>query len=210
MSPSEQAFGQGSAARGAPTGPARTDRGTRDASAAQAKGAPGSTGSRAAGSSGAGSSGAGSSGAGSTGAARTTGPGASGRPSVQRRPTQGSSTRRVRLTVAKVDPWSVLKLSFLLSVGLGIAIVVAAFMLWSVIDGMGVFTDVNRLLSDVVGDDSNLDVLEIISLGRVLSLATVVAVVDVVLLTALSTLGAFLYNITSSLVGGLQVTLSDD
>lgn len=119
-------------------------------------------------------------------------------------------TRRARLTVSRVDPWSVLKLSFLLSVGIGIAIVVAAFVLWSVLDGMGLFTQVDSLARDVVGDESPVELESVLGLGRVLSLATVVAVVDVVLLTALATLGAVLYNLASSLVGGLQVTLSDD
>lgn len=120
------------------------------------------------------------------------------------------SPRRVRLTVARVDPWSVLKLSFLLSVAVGVAIVVSAVALWSVLDGMGIFDDVNRLAGDVAGDESSVDVLSFIGLGRVVSLATVIAVVDVFLITALATLGAFLYNLTTSLVGGLVVTLSDD
>lgn len=119
-------------------------------------------------------------------------------------------TRRARLTVSRVDPWSVLKLSFLLSVGVGIAIVMAAFVFWSVLDGMGLFTQVDSLVRDVVGEESPVELESVFGLGRVLSLATVVAVVDVVLLTALATLGAVLYNLASSLVGGLQVTLSDD
>src|SRR5699024_2329159 len=36
-----------------------------------------------------------------------------------------SGPRRVRLSVARVDPWSVMKLSFLLSIAVGIGIVVA-------------------------------------------------------------------------------------
>jgi hypothetical protein len=101
-----------------------------------------------------------------------------------------------------------MKLSFLLSVALGIALVVAAGVLWTILDGMGVFADVNRVTSEVLAQP--FDVLDYVGLGKVLSLATVIAVVDVVLLTALSTLGAFLYNVASSLVGGLHVTLSDD
>ena len=112
--------------------------------------------------------------------------------------------------MASVDPWSVLKLSFLLSVAIGIALVVASVVLWSVLDGMGVFTDINKVLEDVGGAQSRLNVYDYVGFGRVVSLSTVLGVVNVVLMTALSTLGAFLYNLASSLVGGLNVTLTDE
>ncbi|GAB7192153.1 hypothetical protein NUM3379_28620 [Kineococcus sp. NUM-3379] len=129
------------------------------------------------------------------------------------RPGQGAATdgmpRRVRLTLARIDPWSVTKLSFLLSVAVGLALVVATAVVWVVLNGMGVFSSVNGLLQTIVGSNG-LDVYEYVGFGKVVSLATVVAVVDVVLLTALSTLVAFLYNVSAALVGGLRVTLSDD
>ena len=37
-----------------------------------------------------------------------------------------------------------------------------------------------------------------------------VAAIDVVLLTAIATLGAFLYNMSAALLGGLEVTLAED
>jgi hypothetical protein len=114
--------------------------------------------------------------------------------------------RRVRLGVARVDPWSVMKLSFLLSIALGIILVIAVAVLWYVLDAMGVFTAVSGPVSEV----SEVDLLEYTARNRVLGIAVMVGVVNVVLITALSTLAAFLYNLSSSLVGGLQVTLSDD
>ena len=125
------------------------------------------------------------------------------------RPAPGAP-RRVRLLVSRVDPWSVMKLSFLLSVAIGIAMVVAAGVLWTVLDGMGVFTDVNDLVAKIMGSSGAFDINDYVGFGKVLSIGTVLAVVNVVLLTALSTLGAFLYNIAASLVGGLHLTLSDD
>ena len=120
--------------------------------------------------------------------------------------------RKVRLNLARLDPWSVLKLSFLLSVGLGIATVVATLVVWQVLNGMGVFTQLNSLVRDIIGSQAGVtfDLYSYVGRSRVLSLATVLAVVNVVLLTALSTLGAFLYNLSAGLVGGLHVTLSDD
>jgi Transmembrane domain of unknown function (DUF3566) len=118
--------------------------------------------------------------------------------------------RTVRLTLARVDPWSVLKLSFLLSVALGIGLVTGAIVLWSVIDSMGVLDSVNKVLRDIDGSNSTFSLYDYVGLGRVISLSTFIGVINVVIIMALSTLGAFLYNIASSLVGGLHVTLSDD
>jgi hypothetical protein len=125
-------------------------------------------------------------------------------------PAASASGRRVRLTVSRVDPWSVMKISFLISVAVGIAIVVMVAVLWLILDGMGVFSSVNGTIKDVAGDNSSFDLMDYIALPRVLSLAVVIGVIDVILMTALSTLAAFLYNVCSSLVGGVQLTLSDD
>lgn len=124
-------------------------------------------------------------------------------------PPPATGPRRVRLTVSRVDPWSVMKLAFLLSVAVGIALVVAAAVLWSVLDGMGVYEDVNRIVREILADPS-FDVHDYVGFNKVVSLATVIAVVDVVLATAIATLVAFLYNLATALVGGLHVTLSDD
>lgn len=122
-----------------------------------------------------------------------------------------ASARRVRLTVSRVDPWSAMKISFLLSVALGIAGVVMVFVLWTILAGMGVFDQINGIIGQVVQDgEQRFDIMDFIGLGRVLSLSIVIAVIDVILVTAIATLGAFLYNVSSALVGGVQLTLTDD
>lgn len=120
--------------------------------------------------------------------------------------------RRVTLSLSRVDPWSAMKLSFLLSVAVGIAGVIMTAALWMVLSSMGVFADLNRTVEGVLNSSNGakIDLMNYIGLGRVVSLTIVIAVIDVILVTAISTLGAFLYNICSSLVGGLQVTLTDD
>lgn len=122
---------------------------------------------------------------------------------------QPAATRRVRLLVSRVDPWSVMKLAFLLSVSLGIVLVVAVAILWSVLNGMGVWNMLNTVTNEITSSE-DFDIATMVSLSRVISGATVVAVANVVLMTAMATLGAVIYNITAQLVGGLQVTLSDD
>ena len=47
-------------------------------------------------------------------------------------------------------------------------------------------------------------------MSRVLGFTMLVSVIDVVLITAIATLGAFLYNMAASLLGGIEVTLAED
>lgn len=119
--------------------------------------------------------------------------------------------RRVRLTASRIDPWSAMKVSFLVAVGLGIATVIMITVLWMLLSGMGVFDQINSMVNKVIGDTSTkFDLMDIAGFGRVVSLSVVLGVVNVLLLTAMATLGAFLYNICASLVGGVQMTLTDD
>jgi hypothetical protein len=127
------------------------------------------------------------------------------------KPAPKAKVRRARLLISKVDPWSVLKMAFLLSVALGIVTVVAAIVLWTVLDLTGIFDQVDSLLGTLSGSEGGgFELKKVASLGQVASFATIIAVVNVVLLTALSMLSAVLYNISATLVGGVGVTLTDD
>jgi hypothetical protein len=119
--------------------------------------------------------------------------------------------RRVRLAVARVDPWSVMKMSFLLSVALGIAGVILTAVLWMILSTMNVFTDVEGVLQSLQTTTSDpFSIKDYVGFGRVVSLSIVIGVIDVILMTAIATVMAFLYNICSALVGGVQLTLTDD
>lgn len=104
-----------------------------------------------------------------------------------------------------------MKISFLLSVALGLAMVVMTIVLWTVLDAMGVFDQINGVVGQVIQDGGQtFDILDFVGFTRVVSLSIVIGVVDVILMTAIATLGAFLYNVSSALVGGVQLTLTDD
>jgi hypothetical protein len=121
-------------------------------------------------------------------------------------------TRRARLRLVHLDPWSVMKTSFLLSIAFGIVTVVAVAVVWSVLGAAGVWDSINQTVADVLGGDSaqNFDIQNYVGTSRVLGFTMIVAVVDVVLITAISTLGAFLYNLAAALLGGVEVTLAED
>ncbi|OJV80950.1 MAG: hypothetical protein BGO37_15650 [Cellulomonas sp. 73-92] len=133
------------------------------------------------------------------------------RPASGRTPVVGGpGPRRVRLAVSRLDPWSVMKLAFLMSFAAGIMLVVAVSVLWLTLDGLHVFTSLNNLVTQIVGQESSINILTYVQFSKVLSITTLVAVIDVLLLTALATIGAFLYNVVAALVGGVHVTMTDE
>ena len=124
----------------------------------------------------------------------------------------GRPPRRARLRLTRVDPWSVMKTAFLLSIAFGVVTVVSVLMVWSVLGAAGVWDSINPTVQDVVGgqDSAGFDVTDYLGTSRVIGFTMLVAVIDVVLLTAIATLGAFLYNMAAALLGGIEVTLAED
>ncbi|MDO5093842.1 MAG: DUF3566 domain-containing protein [Propionibacteriaceae bacterium] len=120
-------------------------------------------------------------------------------------------TRKARLRLSRIDPWSVMKTSFLFSIAFGIMLVVIVAVLWSVVVGSGALDAVNSTMTQLIGDEENKFSIEAyINGGRVIGLAAVLAAVDVVIMTAVATLFAFLYNLAAAVIGGLEVTLAED
>jgi hypothetical protein len=132
---------------------------------------------------------------------------------TRRRPAPSRAPRRARLRLSRIDPWSVMKVSFLLSIAFGIVTVVSVFMVWSVLGAAGVWSSINNTVSDTVSSGNNVSTFNIedyLGMSRVLGFTMLVSVIDVILITAIATLGAFLYNMAASLLGGIEVTLSED
>ncbi|MFD7988269.1 DUF3566 domain-containing protein, partial [Kitasatospora indigofera] len=121
-------------------------------------------------------------------------------------------TRKARLRVTKADPWSVMKVSFLLSLAVGVILIVAAAVLWMTLDSLGVFDSLTKTLKDVTGSDTTggLNLMDYVGFGKVMSFTVLIAVVDVVLLTALATLSAFIYNTAAGFTGGVELTLAEE
>ena len=120
--------------------------------------------------------------------------------------------RKARLRLVQVEPWSVMKTAFMLSIAIGIVTVVAVGIVWGVLGAAGLWDSVNSIVQDSVGDSSGspFQIQEYLGTSRVLGFTMIVAVADVVLITAIATLGAFLYNMAASLLGGIEVTLAED
>lgn len=122
-----------------------------------------------------------------------------------------AAARTARLRLARIDPWSVMKVSFALSIALAIVTVIAISIVWFVLGAAGVWDAVNSSVASLLSDDAqSFDITEYVGYGRVVGFALLVSAVDVVLITAIATLGAFLYNLAASLLGGLELTLAED
>jgi hypothetical protein len=145
------------------------------------------------------------------------GPGAGARVSEAIRSARATVTaaasrgpRRARLYLKRVDPWSVMKFSFAVSFVLFIIGVVATAVLYMALDTMGVVGSVNKALGEMVGATGG-DVkttFKITAKGIIVGSA-LLGLVNVVLFTALATLSAFIYNVCSDLVGGIELTLAE-
>jgi hypothetical protein len=151
----------------------------------------------------------GAAGAAAVGAARVTETVRAARQTVASAAARGP--RRARLNLKRIDPWSVMKFSFAVSVVLFIVVVVATSVLYLALDAMGVWGEVNRSLGDLVnasGGDTAGGGFRVTAWG-VIGTSMLVGAVNVVLFTALATLGAFIYNVCADLVGGVELTLAE-
>lgn len=129
-------------------------------------------------------------------------------PTALRRP--GRGPRRASLQIKRFDPWSVLKLSLVLGVAMFFVWLVAVGVLYTVLDGMGVWDKLNGTYSQLVGGETAGAPAEaLISAGRVFGIAAILGAINIVLVSALATVSAFIYNVSADLAGGLEVTLSE-
>lgn len=121
--------------------------------------------------------------------------------------------RKARLRISRIDPWSVMKTTFLFSIAFGIMFFVAIYLLWSIIESSGLFGAINELVVDLIANPNDTNpwrIEDYVSTNRVLGITALLAVVNVVITTALGTIFAFLYNLSANVLGGLEVTLAED
>jgi hypothetical protein len=122
----------------------------------------------------------------------------------------GRGPRRARLHLKRIDPWSVMKFAFAVSFVLFVVLIVATSVLYLALDAMDVFKSINKLLSDLVNSTGGSgDSTFRITAKGVIGGAALLGVVNVVLFTALATLGSFIYNVCADLVGGIELTLAE-
>jgi hypothetical protein len=115
---------------------------------------------------------------------------------------------RASMQIRRFDPWSVLKVSLVLSVALFFVWMISVAFLYLVLGGMGVWSKLNSNVGDLLTSASGSGG-ELVSSGTIFGGAALIGLVNIVVLTAMATAGAFIYNLTTDLVGGVEVTLAD-
>lgn len=123
---------------------------------------------------------------------------------LQKKAPRKTNTKQVRLKLVYIDFWSVVKLSFLTAICLGIVQVVFAVLVWVVLNSSGIFTRLDELFRDILNDPAFTITAEF-SLTTVAMFALVVAALNVVIGTALGAILAVLYNLSARITGGLLV-----
>lgn len=115
---------------------------------------------------------------------------------------------RVRRIIRKIDPWTVLKVTFVLNFIVALTIVLGFSILWVLLVNAGVpqgLEDIARRLALLDQDASLVGNIEPL-FSSVVFLATVYLLTQ----TALATIGAFFYNLVSDLVGGIEVVVLEE
>ena len=137
---------------------------------------------------------------------------ASGGVKVREKARRGGAprARRMSLSLTRIDAWSAAKVAFMLSIAGGIIQIVAVTLLWLLLNVVGVFDQVTQIVSSTGLDAGGFDLANVLSLSTVLSAVTIFSIIEVVLFTVLVVILTLLYNVVSTLVGGIHVTLGDD
>ncbi len=123
------------------------------------------------------------------------------------------SPRKAHLVLRRVEPWSAMKFSFVVSLVCFVVLFIAVAVLYMVLSGLGVFENIIQTVTQLTTADgkatSGIDIASWFEPVRILGYTALIGAVNVVLITALATLGAVIYNVASDLVGGVEVTFSE-
>jgi Transmembrane domain of unknown function (DUF3566) len=119
--------------------------------------------------------------------------------------------RRAQLAVVRVEPWSVMKFSFMISLVGWVVLFVAVAALYYFLTKLGVFVSIEKSVTNVTSSkgSSGVKASNWFSASRVLGWTMLIGAVNVILITALATLGSVIYNLVTHVAGGIEVTLKE-
>ena len=148
-------------------------------------------------------------------AAALSSPGAAGKTAAAARGRPRGSSRRpasqAQLAIARVEPWPVMKFAFVVSLAAFVILFAAVSVVYGTLSALGVFDSLQHFMSSITSSQfsAGVNARAWFSASRVLGCTALLGALNIVLITAMSTIGAVVYNLTSRLVGGVEVTVHE-
>ncbi len=116
---------------------------------------------------------------------------------------------RAAVQIRRIDPWATFKISAVLAVVGFFIWMIAVAVLYLILDGMGVWDQINSSFGTLVTADGSSSEGDVLGAGTIFGYAVLLGAINAILLTAIATIGAYIYNLCADLVGGAEVTLGD-
>jgi Transmembrane domain of unknown function (DUF3566) len=118
--------------------------------------------------------------------------------------------RLASLQLKRVDPWTVLKISLIVSIVMFFVWIIATGILYYTLGAMDVWSRVNDTFSTLTSTpDVAAGQTDLITAPRVFAITAIVGAINIVLFTALATVAAFIYNAAAAMSGGVELTLGE-
>ena len=115
------------------------------------------------------------------------------------------------LTLSRLEPWSVMKFSFVASVVAFVILFVAVAVLYMVLSALGVFDSLQNTVASITSSksDAGTNISHWFSPSLILGYTAMLGALNIVLITAMSTVGSVIYNLIAKTIGGVEVTLRE-
>ena len=114
-----------------------------------------------------------------------------------------ASAKQVRLRLVYVDFWSAVKLSFQAAVAISIATVVAYLLVFAIVQTTGIIDQVDEFFTSF--SDGGVSIRAFVGFPQVLAFSSVVAILNLVVVTVMGAVVAGVYNLAVKVTGGLLV-----
>jgi hypothetical protein len=130
---------------------------------------------------------------------------------IETRKSTRSTKRQAMLTLARVEPWSVMKFSAVASLVAFVILFVAVAVLYLVLDALGVFDSLQHTVTSITSSQNSTgtNISHWFSAQLILGWTAFLGGVNIVLITAVSTVGSVIYNLIAKTIGGIEVTLRE-
>jgi hypothetical protein len=114
----------------------------------------------------------------------------------------------VRLRLVYIDFWSAVKLSFLVAIAIAIVTLVFFVLLFLVIESTGLIAQVDEFIGSFSG--GRFSIAATVGLPQVFAFGSVVAILNLIVVTVMGAISAGIYNMCVKITGGLLVGLTSN